>query len=502
MLNRSAIAAAMLVLAACTSTSTGTPRPAPDPPTPDLARFYAQHVVWGSCDLFPGTTQSMECGRIDVPMDYANPEKASISIPLSRLPARGEKIGSLFLNPGGPGASGLGMPSMGAKSPLADRFDLVGFDPRGIGASIPAIRCLTNQERDAERADLDVDDSPPGIQQTEDEEKQYSQRCEQKSGRDLLANVGTRDVAKDLDIMRTAVGDQKLNYLGYSYGTAIGTQYAETFGGDKIRAMVLDGAVDPTISRADKIVRQLAGFQKAFDAFVADCVTIAGCPLGTDPAKANDRYRELTEPLITKPAQTDDPRGLSFNDARTGTAAALYQEARWPKLFVGLLELEVGRGDQLLALADQYEGRNDDGSYNNEGDAFTAVRCVDYPAVKDRAVAGRDDQRSREAAPFLDDHRGTGQAPLDQCAFWPVPPTGDQHPVRARGLPPIVVISTTGDPATPYESGGVLAKQLGGELVTYRGTQHTVALHGVDCIDETVFAYFIDLVVPPVGKTC
>ncbi|MCE5287927.1 MAG: alpha/beta hydrolase [Nocardiaceae bacterium] len=500
MLNRTAVVAATLVLAACTST--GTPRPAPDPPTPDLARFYAQHVVWGSCEQFPGATQRMDCGRIDVPMDYAHPEKASISIPLSRLPARGEKIGSLFFNPGGPGASGLGMPSMGARSPLLDRFDLVGFDPRGIGASIPAIQCLTNPERDADRADLDVDYSPGGIAQTEDEEKRYAQRCEQVSGRDLLANVGTRDVAKDLDIMRTAVGDAKLNYLGYSYGTAIGTQYAETFGGSKIRAMVLDGAVDPTVSRADKVVRQLEGFQKAFDAFVANCVTIDGCPLGTDPAKANERYRALTEPLITNPAQTDDPRGLSFNDARTGTAAALYQEARWPKLFVGLLELEVGRGDQLLALADEYERRNEDGSYDNEGDAFNAVRCVDYPAVTDRAVVGRDDRRFRDAAPFLDDHRGTGQAPLDQCAFWPVPPTGDPHQVRVSGLPPIVVISTTGDPATPYESGEVLAKQLGGVLVTYRGTQHTVALGGVECIDETVFAYFIDSVVPPVGKTC
>jgi pimeloyl-ACP methyl ester carboxylesterase len=444
----------------------------------------------------------MECGRVDVPLNYANPEKASISIPLSRYPARGEKIGSIFLNPGGPGASGLGMPAMGAHSPLNDRFDLVGFDPRGIGASIPAIRCLTDPERDAERADNDVDYSPAGIRQTEDEQKHYAQRCEQVSGRDLLAHVGTREVAKDLDIMRTAVGDGKLNYLGFSYGTALGTQYAETFGGSKIRAMVLDGAVDPTASRADKLVRQLAGFQKAFDAFVADCVTIDGCPLGTDPAKANDRYRELTEPLITTPARTDDPRGLSFNDARTGTAAALYQESRWPRLFVGLLELEIGRGDQLLALADQYERRNDDGSYDNEGDAFNAVRCVDYPAVTDRAVAGRDDRRFRDAAPFLDDHRGTGQAPLEQCAFWPVPPTGDPHPVQVSGLPPVIIISTTGDPATPYESGEVLAKQLGGVLVTYRGTQHTVALTGIDCIDATVYAYFIDLVVPPVGTTC
>ena len=229
----------------------------------------------------------------------------------------------------------------------------------------------------------------------------------------------------------------------------------------------------------------------------------SNCPLGTDPDRAVAEFRALVDPLVDRPASTDDPRGLSYNDAMTGVQQALYSPGLWRLLTVGLRELRNGTGDTLLDLADQYEGRRSDGTYSNINDAFNAIRCVDDPRITDRAVVGAADTRYREAAPFLDDGRGTGQAPLDLCAFWPVPTSyATDDAGIARGLPDVVVVSTTEDPATPYQAGVELADRLGGTLVTYEGTQHTVVLSGEACIDDAVVAYFVETTPPPAGLTC
>lgn len=307
-----------------------------------------------------------------------------------------------------------------------------------------------------------------------------------------------------MDVIRSVLGDPQLNYLGFSYGTRIGTAYAETFPGN-VRAMVLDGALDPEQDPVEEVVLQGAGFQQAFDGFAVDCARSADCPLGSDPSRVDARFRALVDPLVDRPAATTDPRGLSYGDAITGVQQALYSPSLWRPLRAGLKELSAGRGDELLLLADMYEGRLDDGSYSNLEDAFNAVRCVDDPPVTDRAIEGEADTRYRQAAPFLDDGRGTGNAPLDACAFWPVPNTGAPHTIDAaalQGLPTVVVVSTTEDPATPYQAGVNLAKQLGGALITYRGTQHTAVFDGVACVDDPVSAYFVDRTVPDPDLTC
>lgn len=474
-----------------------------------LEKFYEQSPDWGSCEQFATDSplsSSIDCAAIDVPIDYAHPQGNTARVVISRAKATGERIGSLLINPGGPGGSGLSMASQGSGTQLAEHFDRIGFDPRGVGASTPQVRCLTPAEFDADRAEVNVDMTPEGIARAEQESKDYADACAKNTGTEFLAHVGTFEVVRDLDVIRGVLGDSAMNFLGFSYGTRIGSTYAETFP-QNVRAMVLDGALDPNQDVVDEIVLQGKGFQVAFDAFAADCVSRPQCPLGDDPAQAQARFKELVEPLIEKPAATTDPRGLSYEDALTGVQQALYSPQLWTSLRGGLTSLADGHGDSLLNLADQYQGRDRDGTYSNLNDAFNAIRCVDDPATTDRAEAGEADTRYREAAPFLDDGRGTGQAPLDLCAFWPVKATGAPHELDPQaladaGLPTLVVVSTTEDPATPYDAGVDLAKQLGAALITFDGTQHTVVLDGNSCVDDAVIDYFVYLKIPEDGLTC
>ena len=384
---------------------------------------------------------------------------------------------------------------------VRQRFDLVGFDPRGVGASTPAVWCNSDADNDKMRADPMVDYSPEGVERIEGLTKEFVQRCVDKMGNDFLANIGTASVAKDLDALRAAVGDEKINYLGYSYGTRIGAAYAEAFP-DKVRTMVLDGAVDPNADPIQADIDQAEAFQEAFNDFAADCATDSDCPLGTDPAKAVEVYRDLVDPLVDEPLNTKDPRGLSYGDAIVGTIMALYSPNLWQHLTRGLSEMTEGGGDTMLALADMYMRRDPQGRYTNATDARVAVNCVDQPPIKDRGKVVDEDRRLREVAPFMSYGDFTGHAPLSTCAFWPVPPTTTPHAASAPGLPPTLVISTTGDPATPFQAGVDLAKQLGAVLLTFNGTQHTVAFQGEQCVDDYVAAYLVDLKLPPPGATC
>lgn len=509
--------AVLLLLAGCT-VSEGESRPeaataqqAAGVVPAGLEKFYEQSLDWGSCDRFEvdgsaPLSRGIDCAAVTVPVDYADPDGDSAQIAISRAKATGERVGSLLINPGGPGVSGLSMVSKGSGTQLAENFDRIGFDPRGVGASTPQVRCLTPAEFDADRAEVYVDMTPEGIARSEQDAKDYAAVCAERTGVEFLEHVGTFETVRDMDVIRAVLGDDSMNFLGFSYGTRLGSTYAETFPAN-VRSMVLDGALDPNQDIVDEVVLQAEGFQVAFDAFVQDCVTQSDCPLGSDPAQAQAAFRGLVDPLIEKSAQTGDPRGLSYSDAITGVQQALYTSQLWMSLRTGLSALAAGRGDGLLSLADQYEGRERDGTYSNIDDAFNAIRCVDDPATTDRVEAGEADTRYREAAPFLDDGHGTGQAPLDLCAYWPVAPTGSPHRLDPQvladaGLPTLVVVSTTQDPATPYRAGVDLAEQLGAALITYDGTQHTVALNGVECVDDAVISYFVDLSIPEDGLTC
>jgi pimeloyl-ACP methyl ester carboxylesterase len=509
-----AAVSAALVLTGCSQPAPESAAQAPPEESAPLQRFYDQQLTWGPCaeyatsalDQQSYANPAFECARLEVPLDYTAPDGRTAQIGVLRQRATGERIGSLLVNPGGPGSSGMSLAaSMAgrlAESPVLQRFDLVGFDPRGVGSSTPTIDCLNDAEWEIERADLDVDPSPEGIAQTEAENQQYAQRCTERSGGpDVLANVGTRDVVRDLDILRQALGDAQLTYLGYSYGTRIGSAYAEAFP-QNVRALVLDGALDPTQTTVERTVDQNAGFQQAFEAYAADCATQPNCPLGTDPAQATANFQALTRPLIDRPVPAEGgSRTLSYPDAVTGTIQALYLSDFWPILSRGLSGLASGDGTFLLRLADVYNDRGQDGTYGNSIEAFTVISCVDEERITTREEQAELIRAATEAAPFRDDGRGVVPA-LDPCAFWPSPPTSEPHIPQVEGLAPTLTVSVTGDPATPYQAGVDLAQALNGSLLSVEGNQHTAALQGNACVDEIVTAYLVDLQLPAEGARC
>ncbi|MGQ0574817.1 MAG: alpha/beta hydrolase [Pseudonocardia sp.] len=511
-LGGAAVAALAALLAGCTSVIPGEPSAAD--PAAGLEAYYDQQLTWGSCETFaadPADTfafadPQFECARLEVPLDYAAPAGRRAQLAVLRQKALGERTGSLVINPGGPGASGtsavVNIVAPGAGSgPIAQRFDIVGFDPRGVGASTPTIDCLTDDEWDVERADLDLDPSPEGIEAAEAESRLFVQRCVERSGGvEVLANIGTRDAARDLDVLRAALGDDKLTYLGYSYGTGLGSAYAEAFPRN-VRALVLDGALDPTMSTVDQLVAQNKGFQQAFDAYAADCARRPTCPLGTDPAQSTARFQTLTRPLIEQPVPAGPGRELGYSDALTGVTQALYLSAAWPILTQGLTGVARGDGTLLMRLADAYYDRGPDGSYQNKLEAFRVINCVDDERITDRAEVAEIIERVVAVAPFRDDGQPVVPA-LDACAFWPVPPTSRPHVPDVTGLPRTLVISVTGDPATPYQAGVDLAAAIDGTLLSVTGNQHTAALRGDECVDGIVTAYLVDLELPDGEASC
>ncbi|OBB59411.1 hydrolase [Mycobacterium sp. 852013-51886_SCH5428379] len=481
--------------------------PATASPEGEAVQSYGQPPVWGSCaQTSPTAVPTAQCGTVSVPVDYAQPDGPQAQLAVIRVPASGDRIGVLMVNPGGPGASAVdtvaGMGAALADTEIGRRFDLVGFDPRGVGHSTPQLRCRTDAEFDAYRREPLADYSPAGVAHIEGIYRRLAQQCADRMGLDFLANVGTASAARDMDVVRSALGENQISYLGFSYGTQLGAAYAGRYP-ERVRAMVLDGAVDPSADPIAKNISQQAGFQKAFEAYAADCAESAGCPLGTDPAQFNNRFHQLVDPLATRPAATSDPRGLGYQDAITGTGNALYSARYWPYLTSGLLGLQRGTdpGD-LLTLADEYQGRTTDGRYSNAQDAFTAIRCVDTPFPTDPAVYAAADRRVREVAPFFSYGQFTGFAPRDVCALWPVPATSTPAPATSPGPGKVVVVSTTGDPATPYAAGVALAKQLGASLITFEGKQHTVVFNGDACVDTAVVRFLVNGVVPPNGLEC
>ncbi|BBY30600.1 alpha/beta hydrolase [Mycolicibacterium sediminis] len=479
-------------------------------PEGGAVQAYGQSPSWGSCASVVGDLSAIptaQCGAVDVPVDYADPTGPMARLAVIRVPATGpDRIGVLMVNPGGPGASAVdtvaGMAAGLSGTEITRRFDLVGFDPRGVSHSTPQVRCRTDAEFDAYRREPMADYSPAGVAAIESVYANLIQGCLDKTGRSFLANVGTASAARDMDVVRSALGENQINYLGFSYGTELGARYAELYP-ERVRAMVLDGAVDPGSDPVAENIRQLAGFQQAFDDYAADCARSTDCPLGQDPSQFVARYHQLVNPLVFAAARTSDPRGLSYQDAITGTVNALYTKRYWKYLTSGLLGLSRGTdpGD-LLLLADDYQERDRAGHYTNQQDAFTAIRCVDGPYPTDPAVWADADRQARAAAPFMAYGEFTGFAPRDPCSMWPVPPTSQPHDVASPGPGKVVVVSTTHDPATPYQAGVDLARQLDASLITFDGTQHTVVFNGDACVDPAVVAFLVDSTLPPAGLRC
>jgi len=467
-----------------------------DGPSGDgLDRFYDQDVVWSAC----GGTD--ECADIWVPLDYGDPDGQAITLKAKRQPAadQSNKQGSLLINPGGPGGSGIDyLAFIGLDSSITDTYDVVGFDPRGVATSTP-VDCISDTELDAYVASDPTPDDDAEVQDFQDIWKSYTDGCVENSG-PLLEHVSTVEVARDMDVIRQVVGDNKLSYFGASYGTYIGATYAGLFP-DKVGRMVLDGAVDPESKPRTNAVNQAAGFDLALTAYLEDCISQGSCPLGDSVDAARQRLVELFKQLDQNPLPTSGDREVTEGLAFYGVIVPLYSRDSWSYLTQALEEAVNGKGDTLLLLADAYTERQADGSYpSNSLEVQSAVNCLDHPESEtiQQIEANGDDFTSK--APVF------GQAAMwwpYACSNWPVQPTEEQPDFSAKGAAPIVVVGTTRDPATPYEQSVKLAEELdSGVLLSRDGDGHTAYGAGNACIDEAINTYLAEGTPPPDGKEC
>ncbi|MEH2381503.1 MAG: alpha/beta hydrolase [Nostoc sp.] len=505
------IGAVILVLSACGQPTLGHPSEPGGKVPAKLKRFYDQKLTFGSCEGYATTdadaktfaNNTFKCARLEVPLDYQNPRGRTAQIALLRVSAKGKpskRIGSLLVNPGGPGFPGTSHAVLVATAlgehPITERFDLIGFDPRGVGASTPTLECFTDAERGA-----DVKISSGVEDWTEDETRQLYQKCARRSGgEDVLAHVGTRDVVRDMDVLRAVLGDDKLSFLGTSYGTRLGAVYAETFP-QNVRAMVLDGAIDPTTRTTARRLVQFAGFQRSFDNMAAFCAKTPTCPLGTDPKQATVVFQQIVQPLIDKPIPTADGRNLTYTAAMDGVVPTLYSEAGWPAIIKGIAELKAGSGATLMLVRDFNNQRNADGTYSKVPDAILVINCLD----EDRHTPEQETAMKRDiykVAPLMETGRTVNAR--DVCEHFPVKPTlGYPYAQNIKGLPKTLVVSVTRDPVTPHEGGISLAKTLGASLLTVEGEQHGVALIGGNaCVNNIAADYLINLKTPADGVTC
>lgn len=512
---RGAVAAlgAAALLAACGGApepeggpSTQLPSPGPvaetaDDPAldPALADVYGQEPAWVPCG------EVLECATVAVPVDWDAPDGELLDLAVSRVPAGDEddRLGSVLVNPGGPGASGVDLVgadgSAAVSEAVRERYDVVGFDPRGVGSSDP-VDCLDDAALDEYLA-TDVDTSTPeGEEEVAAREAAFARGCAEDAG-PLLGEVGTVDAARDLDVLRAVLGDERLTYVGRSYGTLLGAEYLRQFPARAGR-LVLDGALDPADGAAAVALAQAEGLERALTAFVTACGEgdVDGCPLEGTAEEGLSTVAGLVESTRDAPLPTGDPdRPLTRPLAATGVVAALYDDGTWPLLGAALTDALDGDGSGLLQLADAYAGRLPDGTYRgNTLEAFVAVSCLDRPGVTAEEAEELTEQLG-EVAPTLGSLVGGGAT----CVDWPVPPTRTPAPVEAPDALPTLVVGTTGDPATPYVWSERLAEQLGSAaLLTYDGEGHTAYLRGDDCVDGAVDAYLLDGVLPGDGATC
>ena len=515
-------AAAVLAAAACTSG-----KPAAPPTRPTTAQTSSSAPSSASASASPSASPSaasiafsdcsrqfqaainsarakkmhFACGKVAVPLDYDQPtaEKADIFVVRARSDSQSQRIGSLLVNPGGPGGSGVNLATglVGALSQqILDRFDLVGFDPRGVGLSDP-VNCVSDSQKDKLAAANPDVRTAAGRAQARTMSDAVVASCVAKYG-SALGHFNTEETAHDMDLIRQALGDAKLSYLGYSYGTRLGAAYAHQFP-TTVRAAVLDGAVDPVTDELTVDERQAKGFEDAFDQFAADCRARSACaPLG-DP-------RAAVRSLIAAADRTPIPAGTGAHARKAtgglvtiGVASALYDQSQWNQLGQALIAARGGDARKILTLADEYLERDPEtGHYSNILDANLAVNCNDSTLqITDELVAS-------VASKWISKYPIFGPnaaASLYSCHSWP----RSGHPLppaSAPGAPPILVVGTVHDPATPFAATGVLAKALGsGVVLRWDGEGHT-AYPKTACITSKVDSYLITTKPPATGTSC
>ena len=479
-----------------------------------LESFYSQKVSWYACakkgmaEATSGQDTGFTCAKVKVPLDYDNPGGQTIEIAGKTRAAGGDSSGSLCVTPGGPGGAGIDLVDEAGSyfsKKLTSSYDVVGFDPRGVGAST-AVDCLTDAELDAERAGAN-DPATPSASATEERAQKMGEACTSKTSTSgLLDHIDTISVARDLDILRAVDGQQALTYLGYSYGTYLGATYAELFPANTGR-LVLDGAVDPSLSAEELALGQAKGFEASLRAYVESCQSSKlGCPLSGDVDSGVSQVREFLESTKTAPVPTSDSkRPLTYDLAVYGVLGSMYQTQAWPSLTLGLSQAmgKEGKpdGSALLKLADLVSSRESDGTYSNNGaEALMAVNCLDYPVQGDNASWEKNAKAIKETSPTFGSQL---LYPDAYCQGWGHTSSRKREKITASGAAPILVVGTTGDPATPYAWAQALAEQLeSGQLLTWEGDGHTAYGRSNDCVKKAVDTYLLNGTMPDKGLTC
>lgn len=434
-------------------------------------------IAWNGCG-------DLQCATLVVPLDHRDPGGRKIEISVVRRPADdpGRRLGSLVVNPGGPGGSGVEFVRDGAQqyfdAETRSRFDVIGFDPRGVGKSAP-VRCLPDDEPEP--------DGAGGVEQIQ----RSVTACAERTG-GVLPHMTTAATARDMELLRIALGDEKLTYLGISYGTVLGATYADLFP-DRVRAMVLDGPVDPAVWFGDRTVmdrERAVAFQRALEAFFTGCLRNGrACTFGNgDPAGGLDRLLRATD---VTPIPVRDGPPLDRDEAVAGITAALFDEESWFDLATALREAQDGEGRGLRELAAEP---------GFAGDAHVAVVCAD---TNDRLTPAALQEQVPELT-RLSPVFGPMSNSYELCSFWP--PAAAPYrpgPVVAAGAPPILVVGTTGDPATPLPGAVATAKHLeSGVLLTLDAWRHGAYGGGSPCVDAAVERCLAELVAPPEGSAC
>lgn len=473
-------------------TGGGQPIDLPEQPEGTVAGMGAQTPNWRDC------ASGLLCADVYAPLDWNNPAGELITLRLVKQEATGsEPQGTLFLNPGGPGASGVSYVVNSLKysvpSDVQRDFDIIGWDPRGVGASSP-VTCLDaagmdeylfgvgdDASRDLERG------SDEWIAAAEKESRSFGEACAQQTG-ELIGHVATSDTVADLDMLRAIAGDDKLNYLGFSYGTYIGARYADAYP-ERVGRLVLDGAMDPGATMSDVVREQTRGFELALRAYVTDCLARRDCPLTGPVDQAMEQISGLLDMVDEQPLTGKDGRLVTSNTLLTAIITPLYAQSNWGLLDDLLLSVSNGDAEVALYLADFYYDREDGAYQTNSTEAFSAINCLDYPerdvdVTRMRAEAAE----LARIAPTIGRFQGFGDI---SCAEWPVDAKTERGPVTGAGADPILVVGTTGDPATPYRWAEELADQLeSAVLVTYEGEGHT-AYGESNCVDEVINRYLL-----------
>ena len=462
---------------------------------PDLATYYDQQLAWKACG------NGNQCADLTVPLDYADPDGKTIRIAVDKVPASGQAIGSLVVNPGGPGGSGIDYAEAGARAftePVASRYDLIGFDPRGVEHSTP-LTCFDTARMDAYLAQDPDPDTAAERTEFAESIRELGEACEKSSG-DLVAHMSTEEVVRDMDVLRQALGEARLTYFGASYGTDIGAKYADRFP-THVGRMVLDGAVDPSQSNEQAALSQAKGFETALRAYVENCQSHDGCPLGGSVEEGAKKIHDLIAATEQQPLPTGGSRELTSGLALTGVVEALYSQQLWPALTQGLTQaLSQRNGSVLLQLSDLYSQRGPDGYTGNLLPVLQAVTCLDDDESIPVGQVPSHFADFERASPTFGE---TFAYNLTSCHTWPVHSGNRAAPVRAEGAAPIVVVGTTRDPATPYAQAVSLAEQLdSGVLVSRDGDGHTGFNQGNSCVDTAVQRYLLAGTVPKDGLRC